>query len=68
LNYFEIFNISKEIQDITIEIRKNYGIKLPDSSIIYTTALVNGATLVSSDKQLSKIVDLDVLNLKRFCE
>jgi len=67
LSYFEIFNINKEIKNMTIEIRKNHGIKLPDS-IICATALVKSATLISSDKQLSKIVDLDVLSLKRFCE
>ena len=65
LNYFEIFNISEEIKDMTIEIRKNYGIKLPDS-IICATALVNGAILISNDKQLSKIEGLDVLSLEEF--
>ena len=65
LNYFEIFNISESIKDMTIEIRKNYGIKLPDS-IICSTTLVNGAILISNDKQLSKIDGLDILSLKEF--
>jgi len=65
LSHFEIFNISDEIKNITIEIRKNYGIKLPDS-IICATALVCGATLISNDKQLSKIDELDVLSLEVF--
>jgi predicted nucleic acid-binding protein len=50
---------------MTIEIRKNYGIKLPDS-IICATALVNGSVLISNDKQLSKIEGLDVLSLEGF--
>jgi hypothetical protein len=67
LSYFEIFNITDIIKNKTIEIRKTYGIKLPDS-IICATALVNRATLISNDKQLSKIVDLDILSLEEFCK
>jgi len=62
---FEVHNINDKIKEMTIEIRKNYGIKLPDS-IICATALVNGATLISNDKQLSKIDGLDVLSLEGF--
>ncbi len=51
LSYFEIFNISKEIKNMTIEIKKNYDINLPDS-IICATTLSQSATLISSDKQL----------------
>ena len=64
LNHFKIYNIDKEIKDMTIEIRKNYGIKLPDS-IICATALVSNSILISNDKQLSKIDGLDVLSLER---
>ncbi|SFV55633.1 hypothetical protein MNB_SV-12-569 [hydrothermal vent metagenome] len=38
---------------------------MPDS-IICATALVNGAILISNDKQLSKIEGLDVLSLEEF--
>jgi len=65
LNHFKIYNIDKEIKDMTIEIRKNYGIKLPDS-IICATALISNSILISNDKQLSKIDGLDVLSLERF--
>ncbi|MCH9741343.1 MAG: type II toxin-antitoxin system VapC family toxin [Epsilonproteobacteria bacterium] len=67
LSYFNIFGITEEIKDMTIEIRKTYGIKLPDS-IISATALVSGATLISNDKQLSKIADLSVLSLEEFLD
>ena len=56
LNHFEILNINQEIKRKTIETRKEYSIKLPDS-IICATALVCQATLISNDKQLSKILD-----------
>jgi len=65
MTHFKIFNISKEIKELTIEIRKNYGIKLPDS-IICATALVNDCILISNDKQLSKIDLLNVLVLEDF--
>ncbi|CAA6827041.1 MAG: PilT protein domain protein [uncultured Sulfurovum sp.] len=65
LSHFKIKNINDEIKEMTIQIRKNYGIKLPDS-IICATALVSGATLISNDKQLSKIEGLDVLSLEIF--
>jgi len=66
LNLFEIFNISENIKKQTIKIRKEYGIKLPDS-IICATAIVHNATLISNDKQLSQILDLDILSLEEFC-
>ncbi|HHB95411.1 MAG TPA: type II toxin-antitoxin system VapC family toxin [Campylobacterales bacterium] len=65
LSHFKILNISEEIKDMPIEIRKNYGIKLPDS-IICATALVNDSILISNDKQLSKIDGLSVLSLENF--
>jgi len=65
LSHFKIKNINNEIKEMTIQIRKNYGIKLPDS-IICATALVIGVTLISNDKQLSKIEGLDVLSLEMF--
>ena len=65
LNHFEIFNITERTKEKTIEIRKNYGIKLPDS-IICATALVNKATLISNDKQLSKIIGLEILSLEEY--
>lgn len=65
LSHFKIKNINNEIKEMTIQIRKNYGIKLPDS-IICATALMSGTTLISNDKQLSKIEELDVLSLEMF--
>ena len=63
LKNFEIFTLSDEIKTMTIKIRKTYGIKLPDS-IICATALVHDITLITNDKQLSKVSDLKILSLK----
>ena len=65
LNHFQIHNITTEIKDKTIHIRKNYGIKLPDS-IICATALVNHTTLISNDKQLSRVEGLKILSLEEY--
>lgn len=46
--------------DKTIEVRKDYGLKLPDS-IIVATAFQETATLVTSDKQIIiKAVDMNI--------
>ena len=63
LKYFSIYNITNEIKTKTIEIRKTYSIKLPDS-IICATAMVNNLTLVTNDKQLDKIDNLQIITLE----
>ncbi|WP_407649296.1 PIN domain-containing protein [Aliarcobacter faecis] len=44
-------NISQNIKEKTINIRKEFNFKLPDSLII-ASALENNTILVTSDKQL----------------
>lgn len=67
LNHFEIFSITQEIKEMTIIIRKTYGIKMPDS-IICATALSSNATLISNDKQLSKVDGLNILSLQGYLD
>lgn len=67
LSYFSILNISNDIKNLAIKIRKIYSVKLPDS-IICATAIVHDSILISDDKQLSKIKELNVLNLDNFCK
>jgi predicted nucleic acid-binding protein len=64
LKHFEVINLDEEIKEKTISIRKHYGIKLPDS-IICASAIVNNATLISNDKQLSKVLELDIITLEK---
>jgi predicted nucleic acid-binding protein len=59
-----VINLDEEIKEKTISIRKHYGIKLPDS-IICASAIVNNATLISNDKQLSKVLELDIITLEK---
>lgn len=59
-----IFSLSDAIVQKTIEVRKTFKIKLPDS-IIAATALVHGFTFVAdNDKDFLKVVNLAYLNPK----
>ena len=49
----DIFFIDGDLINKTVDIRKTYGLKLPDS-IIAATALRENATLITSDSQIIK--------------
>ncbi len=53
LSHYKILLIDDNLIDKTIAIRKNHGLKLPDS-IIVATAMQEKAILVTSDKQIVK--------------
>ena len=58
----DVFNLSKQITDKTIEIRKQFKIKLPDA-IIAASALVNKATLVTANIKDFKMIDgISIIN------
>ncbi len=66
LSCFELIDLTNDVKENTIKIRRTSKIKLPDS-IIVATAISNSATLVTSDKQLlnSKLVNtIELKNLK----
>lgn len=54
----KIKNISRKIKKETINIRKKYGLKLPDA-IIAATAITSNVPLISADKVFSKVQELD---------
>lgn len=56
------FNIewNSKIKEQTIQLRKQYSIKLPDA-IIAATSLVYEIPLVTADKGYSKIKELDLI-------
>ncbi len=49
-----------KIKEKTIELRRKYNLKLPDS-IIAATSIVYSFPLVTADKQFSKIEELDLI-------
>ena len=58
----EIFELSDEIVNKTIQVRQKQKIKLPDA-VIASTALINGLVLVSRNtKDFKNIPDLEILN------
>ena len=58
----EIFNLTKQITDKTIEIRKQFKIKLPDA-IIAASALVNKAVLVTANVKDFKMTNgISIIN------
>jgi len=65
VDFFEasnIFELTNDIVNKTIQIRQKHKIKLPDA-VIASTALVNGLILVSRNtKDFKSIPDLVVLN------
>lgn len=58
----KIINIDNDIKQKTINIRKTYNMKLPDS-IITATALVNNLIFITNDKDLFKIKEISIKNL-----
>ena len=62
INASYVFGLSEPIILKTIDLRKNYGVKLPDA-IIAATALVNGCTLVTRNiDDFKKITGLTCIN------
>lgn len=60
--FCEIIELTPSIKSKTVELRKKYKLKLPDS-IICATAVTHNLVLVSADKQLQKIKELRVITL-----
>ena len=63
VNQSNIFSLSDEIVEKTIELRRIYKIKLPDA-LIAATAIVFDLTLISrNDKDFIQIPELNYVNL-----
>ena len=57
------FGHSQEVTDMTIELRKQYGLKLPDA-IIAATSRAAGVPLLMADKHFGKIKEIDCILLQ----
>ena len=60
LKTIDIIDLNKIIKEKTIELRKKYRLKLPDS-IICATAYFEDAILVTNDKELKKVKEITIL-------
>jgi len=65
LSNFKILEIDSNVKNKTIEFRKSYIIKLPDS-IICATAYSNDMVLVTNDKQLTKVEEIKIKSIDMF--
>lgn len=59
LSLFHIIDITREIAEEVIALKKSRKIKLPDA-IIVATAMVHNCTLYTNDKQLHTVQNLRI--------
>jgi hypothetical protein len=64
LSKFQSIELTSSIKEETIKTRRKSKIKLPDS-IIVATAIVQNATLVTSDKQLINSQIVETISLEQ---
>ncbi len=62
LSKLTCYSLSNEVKEQTILLRRQYKIKLPDA-IICATAIINQAILLTNDKQLIQINELQTQSL-----
>ncbi|MCB1190377.1 MAG: type II toxin-antitoxin system VapC family toxin [Leptospiraceae bacterium] len=60
---FDLSNQNQKLIDLTIKLRIQYSLKLPDA-LIASQAILNGFNLVSSDKGFKKIQELSLIDFK----
>lgn len=60
----KVVNINSKIKETTIDIRKNYGTKLPDS-IIMASAIYLDLPLISADTDFKKVEELTLIGYER---
>lgn len=61
LKDFYIIPLTSKIANLAIELRKKYHLKTPDS-IICASALKYSIPLITGDKQLLKVTEIDIVN------
>jgi predicted nucleic acid-binding protein len=59
-----IIDITQEIKDITIKLRKQYSLKLPDC-IIAATSLWLNMPLITADSHFKKVDTIDLIYFER---
>lgn len=60
----KIININSRIKELTINIRKTYGVKLPDS-IIMASAIYLDLPLISADTDFKKVEELTLISYEK---
>ncbi|MCX6582893.1 MAG: PIN domain-containing protein [Candidatus Aminicenantes bacterium] len=65
VDVIDLANRNESLLQNTINIRKQYKIKLPDA-IVISTAISNHSTLITADKQLRLVKEVDILSFESF--
>ena len=60
INRCTIVSLSENIKTVTIQLKQNYTIKIPDAIIAATSIYLN-LPLLTADKEFKKIKELDLL-------
>ncbi len=60
ISEWQVFNLSPDIKKYTVDIRKAYNLKLPDS-IIAATALFGNVPLFTADKAFDKLESVNTI-------
>ena len=55
-----MINLNEEIKSLTIELKRKYKLKLPDS-IIAATAYYLNLPLITADKQFKQVDELEII-------
>ncbi len=59
-----LFELNQSIKLISIDLKQKYKLKLPDS-IIAATAIYYNLTLITSDADFNKIIELELIFLEK---
>ncbi|MCP6757303.1 MAG: type II toxin-antitoxin system VapC family toxin [Fischerella sp. CENA71] len=59
LNKISVFSIDSEIKNLTISLRKQYRLRLPDAIIAATAQSLN-ATLFTNDVKLTNVTEISI--------
>lgn len=59
-----IIDITPAIKLLTVELRRTYSLKLPDAIVIATAHFLN-MPLITADKALKKVEDIDIILIDR---
>lgn len=59
-----IIDINSEIKNISIDIKRNHNLKLPDAIIAATSYYLN-LPLMTADKRLTKLSELNIFHYEK---
>ncbi|MCC5816095.1 MAG: type II toxin-antitoxin system VapC family toxin [Leptospira sp.] len=63
LNSFEVIPLNQDVENKAIEMRSKYNLKIPDA-IIAATSFVSNSVLITNDKKLKTIEEINVKSLE----